>query len=410
MKALLMFYALIYSSFVFSADFMKSVKEGAVIAVQNYLKEGAEPYTSQDDQTAIDLAISGNNLFIRDLLVNYEYEDGDTPLIRAIRDGNTSEVLKLLDNNAKFSLFTKDGASLFKIIDQLPEGKDIKYAMIKELIKIKDTDGDGCYINTKKLLGIRPNESVECKDDKAAEDRTFILSEFSTPGYRQYSLNNLKRHKLGNAPSAPVFHKYDGNALYVLDVKLPDSFNTRIPEKIKSELIKHDIQKLDLYFVVQQFERDYLFRPHYWIQPDIPETFKGVLMSRYVWAGLFEPSVSIEQDLKNEKLELFEFILHDGRISPRNARVGLSTDPMYVWTLTIDNTLKDKPKKAAVTLHWLLPFEKAKDFGRRITGGVIEGYNYGNPAKSLQALWDKLNSGLLSDYEDLLPSFKQLLF
>jgi hypothetical protein len=345
---------------------LKEVFNGDVLKVKEYLDLGANPYLQKKDKTdAIAFAIWGNSKLIQDMLVNYQDPaTGETPLIKALYEKNVDLVKTLLNNGARIDLKKKDDAGPFDFLEWMPagEGKDQITKMMFDSLDDPRRD-DGNFISTKKLLTQNPSAPIL---------QAFMQIPLQKTGVDRYVLNVQKCPYGGTfgPPAAPVFHRYHGQGYYALSIKFPKEFLVNIPEDIKGALLKFDLDEIDFYMVTQGTEDGLLFRPHYWMNPNLPDQFVGVMDRNFLQVAMFDPTESIASNelggLTDNQLKIFEFVAHDSRISPDSASVKkLGKDfSGFVWTLTIDNNRKDRPKRAAVTLHAFMEWGDARDLGR----------------------------------------------
>lgn len=82
--------------------------------VKQLLAQGADPLIAKNDgATPVDFACWGGNTEIRNLLLNHRYDNGDTPLIKAVFRADNQMVRKLLAYGANASLSKSDGANAF---------------------------------------------------------------------------------------------------------------------------------------------------------------------------------------------------------------------------------------------------------------------------------------------------------
>ena len=246
------------------------------------------------------------------------------------------------------------------------------------------------YYESSLKLFFNKKSTQEIEEEKTS----FFQIPFTKQGTR-WGLNN-SRSLLGSKPNAPLFHSYHGGALVPFHIKFLEVFRDNIPESIKKEIYKYDINDLGLFFVTQERgnSSELLLRAHHWVDPNMPNHFTGSRFNSSLFMGLFEWSESIEKDVKDNQLNSFNVSIHDSRLSPKNAKIDMKQNQRYFgWTLIIDQ----EEKKAAITLHWVfLDLDEAVSFNNLISNG-----------ETLESLIMKLESDIR--FSDLLPSLENLM-
>lgn len=182
-------------------------------------------------------------------------------------------------------------------------------------------------------------------------NNTFIQSNITD----RYFLNT-KYTVYRNQPLSPAIFGYTASTDQVLfTVAFPDSFRVNLPEAIKAEISRHDIDHLDLFFTPQSYDGEG-FKPHCWAAGDklraIP--FAGTIYEGTLLVGVFESDQNIDRDILSGQVLPFGFSIHDNTLSPERPKLRIGAPPTHhpyvsFWSLVIDPA----EKKAAATLHWI---------------------------------------------------------
>jgi hypothetical protein len=113
-KKILGFHLVLFSAMVAWAEppIITAVFQQDVHEVRRLLESGADPFEAKHDSTtAVDFAIWGRSKEIRNLVLNFQNRQGETPLIRAVFKQDTAMVQKLIENGANPFLYKKDGTN-----------------------------------------------------------------------------------------------------------------------------------------------------------------------------------------------------------------------------------------------------------------------------------------------------------
>jgi hypothetical protein len=156
-----------------------------------------------------------------------------------------------------------------------------------------------------------------------------------------------------------------------------------------------------LFFVVN-FETEFihglsLFRPHYYYLPyENKWGGKGEGIQFNLKAGLYGNSkISSDTNFINKFIKINGLSAHDELISSDTHKMNWNGEkPLFVWSVV--NDAKGEWSKCAVTLHWIVDFDIARDLRDK-----SRSYN----------TFNKLVPQLESDpqYNNLIPSLKQFL-
>ncbi|WP_186648910.1 hypothetical protein [Fluviispira vulneris] len=207
-------------------------------------------------------------------------------------------------------------------------------------------------------LALTPQELAERK-------RRFLeTNSLIHPRGLQSRFNNFNDTELnqGSTCPSPRIATYDypnaGQEVYCL--KLPKEFRNNIPIEIKQEIISHDLNSLDLYFIAQHKHQTYdaprvdVLRVHNWVYPYIPSTYSGSIFNRDILMTVYSNSnISLSNQILEKKLIPFNVNIHDNLISPDNAHTAIAAAPhinFSFYSLVIDA----QTKRAVVTLHWMI--------------------------------------------------------
>jgi hypothetical protein len=188
--------------------------------------------------------------------------------------------------------------------------------------------------------------------------------------------SNISSVFFGN-PSVPTFHSYQiPLSGTVMATSLPLSAVLRLPQTIQYALLsvsRIGIDQIECFLCVQSMEQPFgeddrvLFRPHYWIDPTVPEEFDGVKFCRFTHLGLFPFESFDSTGNPNASLFIQHFVAHDGAMSPNviplNYSAEVPTKGAGIWSVIVDADRMDQPRRAAVTLHWFLePAKRSEVF------------------------------------------------
>jgi len=204
-------------------------------------------------------------------------------------------------------------------------------------------------------------------------------------------------------PQVPLFHKYhDVDNTPLTTFKISNNYYDNIPTAIKDVIGDNiDSSKVDLFFVVS-FETGYmpgpsLFRPHYYYLPyDGKWGGKGEGIQFNPKAGLYGNSnISSDTGFINNFIKINGLSAHDELISSDTHKMNWNGEkPLSVWSVV--NDAKGGWTKCAVTLHWIVDFDIARDLR-----DISRSYNTFN--KLLPQLESK------TQYNNLIPSLKKFL-
>ena len=311
---------------------------------------------------------------------------GSTPLHWAVYENNLAAVELLLEANSDVNLanknqhtplfFVKDEKILKKLlaagakIDLLNTNNQSALDTIKNINQAEPE-------KLQKMIKIFEDAKLANKTEKK-ENQPFI-DFMSTPFTYSYAvptigMSTTKQYD-GFAPKAPFIADYDGNQVHsYMAIKLLSSFSKNLPDSIKEELSKNNIEenKTDIFLVIQGLSRinsKTQIKAHGWADPDAPYESNAPYdrVKRNFLYGVYESDKDISQDVKINQLKEFEVNTHLNQDKanapyqivyspPQGAIIKIPDDRsnMSFYSLVIDNNNSDKNIRAAVTLHWLL--------------------------------------------------------
>ncbi|KAB8033577.1 hypothetical protein [Fluviispira multicolorata] len=180
----------------------------------------------------------------------------------------------------------------------------------------------------------------------------------------QSRFNNLNDMELNDGSTCPsprvATYDYPNAGQEAYCIKIPMEFRNNIPNEIKQEIISHELNTLDLYFIAQHKYQTYdaprvdVFRVHNWVFPHIPSTFSGSIFNRNILMTVYSNSnILLSNQIIEKELKPFNVNIHDNLISPNNAHTAIASAPhinFSFYSLVIDS----HTKRAVVTLHWMI--------------------------------------------------------
>ncbi len=177
-------------------------------------------------------------------------------------------------------------------------------------------------------------------------------------------------------PKAPLFHNYDPfldnvrpgrhtGAFCTLALKLPQAFMEAVPRTLRDKVHALGLaeDRVDLYCVSQDMpyldDAGYLFRPHYWTDPDAPATVTApgaYNENRTVEVGLFDAPAAIHfQGHRQDDFFAGPVHVHDDGHSVLSSPAGvMNLQGLDHTTTTAFWTLVRLGDRAAATLHLFL--------------------------------------------------------
>jgi hypothetical protein len=244
-----------------------------------------------------------------------------------------------------------------------------------------------------------------------------------------------------NFPQAPMFHAYHpdagglgrkvfGNTETNLNFKLPSTFYAELPPAIKGQIEALGLppDSVDILCTSQDYFYDgvsgadgiYLFRPHYWLDPDAP--YLGLFTHNFgISAGFYEadPGVTVDGQAPGVFFP-FDVTVHSESgtaISPIVS--SAATQPVAgfdvtrstgLWSLTLNGT------RAAATLH-LLFNDADQEVLKNLTvvandlTGLVTGFNGGSlrDTRGVQLFKQLLRPEILMTADATLPSGERRL-
>ncbi len=207
-------------------------------------------------------------------------------------------------------------------------------------------------------LALTPLELVDRK-------RNFLArNSLIHPRGLQSRFNNFNDMELNHGSTCPspriATYDYPNAGQEVYCIKIPMEFRNNIPNRIKQEIISHEINTLDLYFIAQHKNQTYdaprvdALKVHNWVFPHIPSTYSGSIFNRNILMTVYSnANISLSNQIIEENLLAFNVNIHDNLISPDNAHTAIASAPhinFSFYSLVIDSYTK----RAVVTLHWMI--------------------------------------------------------
>ena len=182
----------------------------------------------------------------------------------------------------------------------------------------------------------------------------------------KFYLHNQPARYNGYPGEVPLFFGYYNDTHRdLLVISFPEAFRHNIPEIIKNEIVRHDLNQLDLFLAVQSFDGPCL-KTHRWAgEGHNTPSATGDYFSRSILMAVYQPDGPHPETFSNQvlvnNLTPSLVYIHDTpgtprNFSPDNGYTGLNQDRVNlpegfsVWSLAIDT----QAKRAVVTLHWIL--------------------------------------------------------
>lgn len=283
---------------------------------------------------------------------------------------------------------------------------------------------DGIYLERINSLEI---ETLNNNLNLSQRKRDFLNNKnLSHPFGIKSRLINFPQNELNSGRTCPSTRiaTYDspnsGGEVYCL--KISDEFKYNLPNRIKRELIKYNINNLDLFFIAQNKNETYsepkvsLIRTHNWVYKNIPNVFEGTIYNNDLLMTYYNNNENLfnlnNDEVEEGTLKSFNVNIHDDRISPNNAHTSLGNAPnlnFSFYSLVIDPV----ESRAIVTLHWLVEqndflnnFERNPNNFQNSLQYLNNGINNNISIHDLINLFD--NSAVFNNTEPL-NSLKQLL-
>ena len=188
---------------------------------------------------------------------------------------------------------------------------------------------------------------------------TLLVKAPGTPlGQHRYNINST-RSQVEFIPQSPIVHNYNGPGARVpIFVSLPREFRWNIPEAIREQISRENIDQLDILFTPQleNRQRDASLKSQFWMFPLLP-SIDGIVgappeYQKTVFQGIYDSDHPIDDQVRSGELHPFAMSLHDGRVSPDTGHLNVTgvTGSFAFYSLVVFE------RRAAVTLHWILPF------------------------------------------------------
>lgn len=247
------------------------------------------------------------------------------------------------------------------------------------------------------------NELTNFKNEFIGK-KSLIHPNSSKNRFINFAENELNYSNTCPSPRIATYHSPNGGS-EAYCFKIPTEFKNNIPNKIKKEIMNHDINSLDIFFIAQNKNETFdppkidVLRVHNWVYPKIPSNYEGSIFNRNLLMTMYSnnSNIPLTNQIIEGELKVFDVNIHDNLISPDNAHTAIATaSPINFsfYSLVID----PKTKRAVVTLHWLI---EQDDF---INNEERNPHNYKN---SIQYLNKNFNNNSLS-IKDLISRLEQI--
>lgn len=222
------------------------------------------------------------------------------------------------------------------------------------------------------------------QSDEDIAKRSDFLNEKSlyhpmgNPGRLSNVPEYMFNHNVCPSPRMGTYHE-PASVTEAYCLKIPSEFSNNIPVAIKDEIMKHDIESLDIYFIAQsknavngKEQKVNALKAHYWAYPIPIFWFTGEIFNRNMLMTFYNYNENIkfntERDVEDEEkdeekkinkyleennLSSFTVSIHDYLLSPETSYLsisGASNHNFSFYSLIIN----EQDKKAVVTLHWLM--------------------------------------------------------
>jgi hypothetical protein len=222
------------------------------------------------------------------------------------------------------------------------------------------------------------------------------------PGGRRSAMYGLLE------PMAPVFHAYNPDGLdnatppvdcnrpghthtrFTVNLKLPQAFYAFLPASVRDRIAAQGIDpaNVDIFCVSQDYQYDgttpeggvYLFRPHYWTDPDVPVSGSIATLNHNLSAAIFETDPLLPVTISgNVPGVFFDFAIstHEAGGPPPGPIVASgNSEPMAGFDVTGSNglwSLTQEGPRAAATLHLLFNDADQATLGNlALTSGTVQ--------------------------------------
>lgn len=177
-------------------------------------------------------------------------------------------------------------------------------------------------------------------------------------GIDRYSVNAERGPS--QQPKSPIVHSYHAvSVLAPLVLTLPKQFRWNIPEDIRAQISRHNIDHLDILFTpqVEVRDADASLKPAYWMFPNRPklDDIKGspAEYNKTALMALFHADHNIDDQVISGQLRPFEVQLHDGKVSPDTGHIKTASAPAGSFSF-YSLVIFEEQRRAVVTLHWML--------------------------------------------------------
>lgn len=240
------------------------------------------------------------------------------------------------------------------------------YYVFQKNIYLKKINGGSKEKLTDLMINLNLNENEEIGKQKVE----FKNKQFYNNGnYVDLDIRRFQSAPFQNKPQVPLFHPYNTLTEPFTVFKIDNIFYDNLPESIK-DLISDNIdrQQVDIFFVVN-YKLSYgdakmLFRPQYYYIPhEGVRGNDGESISFTPYAGIYgnNKEITSTTDFINNFKQIKGLSAHDQKISSNTHPMDWKDNiPLYLYSIV--NGANGDWSKCAVTLHWIVEFEQARDF------------------------------------------------
>jgi hypothetical protein len=194
-----------------------------------------------------------------------------------------------------------------------------------------------------------------------------------------------------------------------LTLALPPSFRWNIPQSLREQISRLEIDQLDIFFTPQEENRDHdaSLKPWTWMFPNHThlDSITGAPpeLHKPVHLGVFESDYNISHQVAINQIQLFDVFLHDQLVSPNTGHLNTQSTPegsQSFFSLAVFG----EQRRAAVTLHWLLT-----EVDRHNFEDLLMARHQDAEDRSLSALLDDLNASRHFQGTQILERLNTLL-
>lgn len=168
-----------------------------------------------------------------------------------------------------------------------------------------------------------------------------------------YSINN-RYVDYRNQPYSPlIFGYYALHDAIRFTARFSDDFRFNIPQTFINEISKHDVDELEIFFAPQPYDGNG-FKPHCWAARN-PQNGRQYYYDAPLIVGIEDPDGNIDGDIKRGEFRSWGFTIHDWTLSPANPTLNIQDPNRSGSSSFLSLVVHSKERRAAVTLHVVLP-------------------------------------------------------